>query len=101
MISVGNDTMRANEWVRVHQSTQPREVKIDLVDGMDNDYRMTFKKNDEGDYKLNTHGQAYGNFQIKYLKDDIEWMADDGDWEEVVNMINTGLKTITGIKSRK
>ena len=101
MINVGNDTMAPNEWIRVHQeSTHFREVKMDLVDGMDNQYRMTFKKDEHGDYKLDCHGQAFSNFQIKCLKDDLEWIADDGDWKSVVGTINSGVKSVTGIKAR-
>jgi hypothetical protein len=52
MISVGNDTMAPNDWIRVHQEAiHFREVKMDLVDSMDNQYRMTFKKDERGDYK--------------------------------------------------
>jgi hypothetical protein len=101
MVSVGNDTMAPNEWIGAHQeSTHFREVKMDLVDGMGNQYRMTFKKDERGDYKIFCHGQAFGNFQIKCGVDDLEWIADDGDWKEVVNTINSGVKSVTGIKAR-
>ena len=79
----------------------PREVKIDLVSSMcDNKYRWTFKKNEEGDYKLNTHMMAYSNFLMKTRKDDLEWMADDGDWPSVFNEINKGSTLVTNVKSR-
>jgi hypothetical protein len=101
MVSVGNDTMAPNEWIGAHQeSTHFREVKMDLVDGMGNQYRMTFKKDERGDYKIFCHGQAFGNFQIKCGVDDLEWIADDGDWKSVVDKINSGVKTVTGIKAR-
>ena len=49
----------------------PREVKINLISCMcDNKYRWTIYKNDGGDYKINTHGFAYSNWQIKYLNID-------------------------------
>ena len=79
----------------------PREVKIDLVSNMcDNKYRWTLKKNEEGDYKLNTHMIAYSDFLLEVLKDDIEWMADDGDWANVFTEINKGKVVITNVKSR-
>ena len=78
-----------------------REIKLDLVSCMcDNRYRWTIKKNEDGDYKIFTHGFAYSNFGIKFPKDDIEWEADDKRWEEVFLMINSGTSKIEKIKSR-
>ena len=80
---------------------KPREMKIDLVScTCDNKYRWTIKENEDGDYKIFTHGFAYSNFQIKHGKDDIEWIADEGNWEEVFEMINTGTSKIESIKYR-
>jgi hypothetical protein len=78
-----------------------REIKIDLVSCMcDNRYRWTIKKNEAGDYKIFTHGFAYSNFQIKHRRDDIEWEADEGNWNKVFEMINSGTEKIEKIKSR-
>ncbi len=80
---------------------KPREIKINLVSCMcDNKYRWTIKQNEDGDYKINTHGFAYSNWQIKDRKDDIEWVADEGDWNEVFEMINTGTSKVESIKYR-
>ena len=80
---------------------KPKEIKIDLVSCMcDNRYRWTIKQNEDGDYKINTHGFAYSNWQIKDRKDDIEWTADDENWELVFNMINSGTKKIESVKYR-
>tara|TARA_R100000935_G_C2760398_1_gene133378 strand:+ start:265 stop:564 length:300 start_codon:yes stop_codon:yes gene_type:complete len=80
---------------------KPREMKIDLVSCMcDNRYRWTIKENEDGDYKINCHGQAYSNFQIDHRRDDIEWTADSGEWDEVFEMINTGTILIESIKYR-
>jgi hypothetical protein len=80
---------------------KPREIKIDLVSCMcDNRYRWTIKENKDGDYKIFTHGHAYSNFQIKHGKDDIEWIADEGDWNGVFKMINSGTEKIESIKYR-
>ena len=78
-----------------------REIKIYLVSCMcDNRYRWTIKKNEAGDYKIFTHGFAYSNFQIKHRRDDIEWEADEGNWNKVFEMINSGTSKIESIKSR-
>ena len=80
---------------------KPKEIKIDLVSCMcDNKYRWTIKQNEDGDYKINTHGFAYSNWQIKERKDDIEWIADEGDWNEVFKIINTGTSKVESIKYR-
>lgn len=78
-----------------------REVVINLISCMcDNKRKITLKKNDDGDFKLNSHRDAYSNFQIKFDKDDIEWEADDSNWDEVFRMINSGTSKIANIKSR-
>jgi len=80
---------------------KPREIKIDLVScTCDNRYRWTIKKNEEGDYKIFTHGFAYSNWQIKHPKDDIEWVADEGNWNRMIEMINEGTSQIESIKYR-
>jgi hypothetical protein len=78
----------------------PREMKIDLVSVMcDNKYRWSVEQVD-GDYKISTSPFAYSNFQTKYRKDDIEWEMDNGNWNEVFNMINSGTIKIEQIKYR-
>ena len=78
-----------------------REVVINLISCMcDNKHKITLKKNDDGDFKLNSHRDSYRNFQIKFDKDDIEWEADDNNWNDVFRMINSGTSIIDNIKSR-
>jgi len=85
----------------LHVNGKPREMKIDLVScTCDNRYRWTIKENEDGDYKIFTHGFAYSNFQIDHGRDDIEWVADEGSWNEVFSMINTGTSKIESIKYR-
>ncbi len=79
----------------------PREIKLDLVSCMcDNRYRWTIKKNNDGDFKIFTHGFAFRNWQTKHRKDDIEWEADNGNWDKVFSMINSGTSKIEQIKYR-
>ena len=78
-----------------------REIVINLVSCMcDNRKKITLKKNEEGDFKLNSHRDAYSNFQIKHDRDEIEWEADDNNWNLVFDMINSGTCKIENIKSR-
>lgn len=78
-----------------------REVVINLVSCMcDNTHTWTIKKNKDGDFKISTHGFAFNNFQTKASKDEIEWEADNGNWERVFNMINSGTSQIESVRSR-
>ena len=66
----------------------------------DNTGKLTLKQNADGDFKLNGNGFALSNWQFKHDVDDIEWEADDGNWNEVFAMINTGTSKISAVKSR-
>ena len=80
---------------------KPRQIKIDLVSVMcDNKYRWMVSKDENGDYRINTMGYAYSNFQCKYRKDDIEWEMDEGNWDLVWRMINSGTSKVSNIKYR-
>jgi len=80
---------------------KPRQIKIDLISVMcDNEYRWIVKKDENGDYRINTMGYAFSNFQCKCRKDDIEWEMDEGNWDEAFRMINSGTSLIEKIKYR-
>ncbi len=80
---------------------KPREIKIDVVASMcDNKYRFTIKLNKSGDYKIFTHGFAWSNFGIKIRQDDLEWLADDGEWNKVFEAFNSGYQLIESVKYR-
>lgn len=78
-----------------------RELVITTISCMcDNVHYLTLKKNIEGDFKLDTVRFALSNWQMKYPKHDIEWAADEGNWDKVFEMINSGTEAISEIKSR-
>ena len=81
---------------------EPRQVKLDLVSVMcDNRYRWTFeRKTPEHDFELCTHGYAYSNFHMSLRKDDLEWLADDGEWDAIFDAINDGVQVVESIKYR-
>ena len=80
---------------------KPREIKIDVVSVMcDNKYRWIVKQVD-GDYKISTAPYSFSNFQTEFRKDDIEWEMDNGNWDEVFDMINSGTIAVEQIKYRK
>ena len=78
-----------------------REVIISLVSCMcDNRNKWTLKKNQDGDFKISTHGHAFSNFQTRFDRDEIEWAADASDWKKVFRMINSGTSKIESVRSR-
>lgn len=78
-----------------------REVVISLVSCMcDNKHTWTFKKDNDGNFKINTHGYALSNFQINVEKYEIEWEADEENWDSVFMMINSGTSVVEKIRSR-
>lgn len=80
---------------------EAREIIIELVSVMcDNQYVWKIKKDESGDYKISTCGHSFSNFGIEFRKDQIEWIADDQDWDRVFAMINSGTCAINNVKSR-
>ena len=78
-----------------------KEVIFYVVSCMcDNKYKFRFKKNDEGDFKLTCYGFAFSNFGIKDDKYELEWAADEGDFFDVVQMINSGYQLVEKVVSR-
>ena len=79
-----------------------REVHINTRSCMcDNTGRLTFRKNADGDFRVNGGQSALSNWQ---MEDDfqisMEWAADDGNWQEVIRIINTGTSVAESARSR-
>jgi hypothetical protein len=78
-----------------------REVIFKTVSCMcDNVGHLRFKKNDNGEFRLDGMGYAVSNWQMKYLKHEIEWKADENMWGGVIAMINSGTSVIESVTSR-
>ena len=84
-----------------------KEILIEMVSCMcDNRSLIVLKKNNEGDFKMNTRSRTGGfppalsNFQMKFPIYDIEWAADEGDWKEVFRMINSGTALVESVRAR-
>lgn len=79
----------------------PKEVMIHLTSCMcDNKDLLKLKKNKAGEFKLDGMRFALSNWQFKCEIYEIEWAADEGKWDEVFDLINTGTSAISEIKSR-
>jgi hypothetical protein len=78
-----------------------REVIFNLISAMcDNRGTLRFKKNSEGDFKMDGRGDALSNFQMKCKTHEVEWKADEEEWGEVIRMINSGTYVIESVDSR-
>lgn len=78
-----------------------REVIFKTVSCMcDNVHYITFRKNDNGDFRMSGGVFSLSNWQMKHPIHDIEWEADDNNWEGVIEMINSGTELIESVKSR-
>ena len=78
-----------------------REVIFKTISCMcDNVHYLTFKKDENGDFKMSGNGFALSNWQMNHPKHEIEWMADEEGWDEVISMINSGTEVIESVTSR-
>jgi hypothetical protein len=78
-----------------------REVIFKTISCMcDNVHYLTFKKNNDGDFKMSGNGFALSNFSMKHPIHDIEWEADENEWGGVIAMINSGTSVVEEVKSR-
>jgi hypothetical protein len=78
-----------------------REVIFKTVSCMcDNVNYFRFKKDNNNEFKLDCMGFCYSNFQIPSPKYSLEWNADDNNWNEVINLINSGTSLVESVQSR-
>jgi hypothetical protein len=78
-----------------------KEIIFKTVSCMcDNVHYLRFKKNDNGEFRLDGMGYAVSNWQMKHPKHEIEWEADENNWGGVIAMINSGTEVIEEVKSR-
>ena len=78
-----------------------KEVIFKTVSCMcDNVHYLRFKKNSDGEFKMDGMGFSISNWQMKHPKHDIEWEADENEWGGVIAMINSGTEVIEEVKSR-
>jgi len=78
-----------------------REVIFYVVSCMcDNKYTLHFSKKDNGDFKMSGGRFSLSNFGFKNKPFEMEWIADEGDWIGVKNMINSGTIKVENVISR-
>lgn len=83
-----------------------REVIFYVVSCMcDNKYTLRLRKNDNGEFKMSGMGYCLSNYQFGYQQGgikpfEIEWEADNGNWIDVKNMINSGTVKVEKVISR-
>ena len=78
-----------------------RELIITTVSCMcDNIHYLTLRKNSNGDFKLDGGRFSLSNWQMNCPQHKIEWAADEGRWNDVFEMINSGTEAISEVESR-
>ena len=78
-----------------------KEVIFEVVSCMcDNRNSIQFKKNEEGEFRVNGRGSAMSNFQMAHDTIDLTWSADEQDWSRVIAMINTGTSRVASVRAR-
>ena len=78
-----------------------REVIFYVVSCMcDNWYTLHFRKNDRGDFRMSGGRFSLSNFQFKFKPFEMEWEADQENWIDVVDMINSGTVKVEKVISR-
>jgi hypothetical protein len=90
-----------NNKPKLNIKKNAREVIFKTVASMcDNVHYISFKKNSEGDFIMSGGISSLSNWQFKHTVSEIEWVADDENWEEVVDMINSGTAVVESVRSR-
>jgi len=88
-------------FTKLYDSENLREVIFETISCMcDNKHFLKFRKNSDGDFKMNGNGHSLRNWSMNYQPHDIEWEADDNNWGSVINMINTGTSRVSTVKFR-
>jgi len=76
----------------------PKEVIVNTVDRDGNKFRLLFNKKGGG-FGFSADGWSIKNWDFGYKAKDIEWKADEGDWDSVFDMILKDL-AIEDVSSR-
>ena len=97
-------TLRQNP-PKLEIKDNPKEIIFTLVSCMCNNISyVRFKKNDNGEFKLshfNDHvGLAFTNLGCTHLQHHLEWDADNGKWDKVIEMLNESTSVIADVRSR-
>ena len=86
---------------KIEVKESAREVVFKTISCMcDNVHHLTFKKDKQGDFRLHGNGFSLSNWQMDFNRFELEWFADDEQWEDVVRMINTGTSKVASVVSR-
>ena len=80
----------------------PREVHFKLISCMcDNEHTFSFKRQEDGTYSKSLGIFAISNLQMEGdWNIDLNWAAEDQDWDKVVDIINTGTEAVASVRYR-
>ena len=78
-----------------------KEVIFETVSCMcDNKHTIQFKKDNNGEFKVSGGRFSLSNWQMKYDIYSLMWAADEENWSQVINMINSGTENVYNVRSR-
>lgn len=86
-------------------NSDSKKVMFTMIGVMcDSKSYITFEKNSEGYFGMRacgTTGYGYSlyNYQFEPPVPEIIWAADEGDWDEVIKMLNSGVALIETVRS--
>ena len=92
--------------VRSSIKKNAKEIIFYIVSCMcDNKYTLKFGKNNNDEFKMSGMGFSLSNFQFGHREGgikpfEIEWEADNQNWIDVVDMINSGTVKVEKVISR-
>lgn len=104
---------RTSKYTELRKSPPVLDIKKDAKEVIfttisvmcDNRHTIRFRKNDNGEFKMSGMGFSLSNWQFGFKEGgiepyQIEWKADEGNWDDVIRMINSGTEAIQKVVSR-
>jgi hypothetical protein len=89
-----------NRPPRIEVDPNAREVVFYTISAMcDNKGHLRFKRTN-GEFKLSGMGFAVSNWQIPKKEFELEWLADEGKWDEIRHAIDLGVTKVQKVISR-
>jgi len=101
-LNIQNNIQIYKDGVLQNIKEDANEVLIYTVSSMcNNKHTFKFFKNDNNQFRVSAGIKSLKNFGMKndYVND-LEWSADEGNWEKVIDIINKGYQLVYAARSR-
>ena len=81
------------------------EVIYDMEDSFGNKSIVRFKRNENGNFVIDHYNKyvalAFSNMGLDHYKEDLEWEADECNWDNVESMLKTGHMHVVNYKIKR